>query len=222
MAALPFDTLLHRIGELQPRLPAGESLLLAGAALGAVAVPAAWKLASHVSVIAHVGAHAATGSGPRRKAAGTRLRPGSTGVTRVPRGIAVSALISGGPSLLGLVMAKIISVGYIVAVLWLALIALVITLPVLRGRFSFFAGIMAGILVYAVARYAAVPVQSAMAYIIAWILLLAGVLVVVEHGWQERDAQDVTEISEEPRSWWSALWLAAAGAAVVAGGALLL
>ncbi len=222
MAAPPFDTMLHRIGELQPRLPPAESLLLAVVALGTVVVPASWLLVRHVSVIAHEGAHAVTGSGLGHKVAGIRLQPDGTGATRVPQGIAVSVMGYFGPSLLGLGMAKIISVGHSVAVLWLALLALTLALPVLRGSFSFFVVIVTGMLVYAAARYAAVPAQTAAAYGITWFLLLSGIRVIIEHGRNARDARDLSGITHIPRGFWSALWLAGTGAALIAGGALLL
>lgn len=63
MTASALSAALHRIGQIQPHLPAPVSVLLALAAAVAAFVPGLWEIARHVTVIAHEAAHAVIGFG---------------------------------------------------------------------------------------------------------------------------------------------------------------
>jgi hypothetical protein len=52
----------RRIGEIQPRLPAGTSLGIGLAALVSVAFPPTWMFVRYFATMAHEGSHAAAGS----------------------------------------------------------------------------------------------------------------------------------------------------------------
>jgi hypothetical protein len=233
MTAPPLDTVLRQIGELQAPLPAATSVLIGVGALGAVALSAAWLMVRHVSVITHEGAHAVMGSGMGGKITSVTMKPNGSGRTKVrfrgSRGssVAVGAIGYLGPSLCGLGAAKLISVGHAVAVLWLALLALAILLPVLRNLFGVFSVILTGGLLYLVARYATIGAQIAVAYGISWFLLLSGVRDVLElrlllkQGPAESDADLLKGLTRIPRGFWSSLWLMGTVAGVVVGGSLL-
>jgi hypothetical protein len=227
MSAPPMDTVMHRIGELQAQLPAGASLLIGVAALGAVTLSAVWMIVRHVSVIAHEGAHAVMGSGTGQQITSLRLNRDGTGATyslsRQGRGSDIAVAFIGylGPSLFGLGAAKLISIGHIVAVLWLGLLALAIVLVTLRTWFGVTSVILTGGLLYLIARYAAVGAQEAVAYGIAWFLLLSGVRGVLEDGSRAADAGYLRQVTHIPRGLWSLLWLAGSVAALIIGGSLL-
>jgi len=227
MTALPLDTVVHQIGAVQAHLPAATSLAVGAAALGAVTLSAAWAVVRHVSVIAHEGAHAVMGTGMGHRVTRVTMQPGGTGATLLRTnggrgsGIAVAAIGYLGPSLFGLGAAKLISVGHVIAVLWLALLALAVLLIVLRGSFGVISVILTGGLLYLVARYATIGAQIAVAYGIAWFLLLSGIRGVLEDGSRAFDAGKLRELTYLPRGFWSLLWLVGSLAATLIGGTLL-
>jgi len=233
MTALPLNTVMHQIGELQAPLPTATSIFIGVGALGVVTLSVAWVMVRHVSVIAHESAHAVMGSGMGGKITSVTMKRDGSGLTKVRstggRGSSIAVGVIGylGPSLFGLGAAKLIAVGHAVAVLWLALLALAILLPVLRNSFSVISVILTGGLLYLVARYATIGAQIALAYGIAWFLLLSGI----------RDALELRRLLEEdpgagdagilrtltylPSGFWSSLWMVGTVAALVAGGSLL-
>jgi hypothetical protein len=228
MTAPPLDTVVRQIGDLQPHLPAVTSLAVAGAALGAVTLSAVWPVVRHVSLIAHEGAHAVMGSALGHKVTGVILSRNGDGETTIPtlrgRGAGIPTGLVGylGPSLFGLGAAKLIAVGHILAVLWLALLALAILLPLLRTRFGVMSVLLTGGLLYLVARYAPVGAQEAVAYGIAWFLLLAAIKVVLMRGTDAGDAHLLRGLTYLPRGLWWFGWLVGTLVALVAGGSLLI
>lgn len=122
-----------------------------------------------------------------------------------------------GPSLFGLGAAELIALGHIVAVLWLALLALALLLPLLRTVFSVVCVILTGSLLYLVARYATVGAQVAVGYGVAWYLLLSGIRMVIEDGSAADDAGNLAGLTRLPRGFWSRLWLAGCVAALLLG-----
>jgi hypothetical protein len=233
MTALPLGTVMDRIGELQAPLPTTTSLAIGVAALGAVTVSAVWVMVRHVTVIAHEGAHAVLGSGVGGKVTSVTMRPNGSGLTKVGslqgRGSTIAYLAIGylGPSLFGLGAAKLISVHHPVAVLWLGLLALFILLLVLRNLFSLVCVILTGAALFLVARYAAIGAQVAVAYGIAWFLVLSGVRdalelrQILEREPGAGDAGKLKALTLLPTGFWSFLWLVGTVAALVVGGSLL-
>jgi Peptidase M50B-like len=227
MTAPPLETVVHRIVELQAPLPAATSLLIGVAALGAVTLSATWVMLRHVSLIAHEGAHALMGSSLGHRVRGVILLRSGGGETLLPtiqnRGSGIPTGLIGylGPSLFGLGAAKLIAVGHIVAVLWLALLALAVLFPLLRTTFGVISVILTGGLIYIVARYATVGAQEAVAYGIAWFLLLAAIKVVRLRGSDASDADVLNRLTLLPRGFWSSAWLAGTLIALVVGGSLL-
>jgi Peptidase M50B-like len=222
MPAPSLGTEVHRISEFQAHLPPATSLLV-GVITGGLGLTILWALTQHLNTIAHEGAHAVMGSSVGGRVGGVRLRPSGEGETSVAGGSRVMVGVAGylGPSLFGLGAAKLISFGHIVAVLWAALLALAVLLPLLRNAFGFALVIVTGVLIFLAARYAAVGVQVTVAYVIAWFLLLSGVRVVIQHGRAAGDAGNLRKWTRLPTGLWSGLWLAGTSAALVAGVVLL-
>jgi hypothetical protein len=219
-------TVLSRIGEIQAPLPAAGAVLIGLVALAAVSLQEIWLIVRHVNTIAHEGAHAVTGSALGHRVDWVRLNPDATGATQRSGGKLggnVTASFAGylGPSLFGLGAAKLIEVGHSVAVLWLALLLLILLLFVLRRVFSFVPVIATGLVIYLIARYGSVGAEAIAAYAITWFLLLSGVRVVLDHNLSAGDAGNLASMTHIGRAFWVLLWLVGSIAAVAIGGALL-
>jgi hypothetical protein len=215
---------LHDIVALQAHLPVTSSVLLGVAALGAVTVPGISGLTQHFNTMAHEGAHAAMGSVTGRRVTGMTLRGNGEGRTSLtkPRGLGfLLAGIAGylGPSAFGLGAAWLIETRHIVAVLWLSLLALVcLAIMVRRSAFGLAAVLASGIVLFVVARYAPLGAEIALAYGIAWFLLVSGIRVVLQHGRHASDAVILRQLTRVPSSAWAAFWLLGSAAALILGG----
>jgi Peptidase M50B-like len=219
---------LHGLGALQPHLPPGTSAAVGALALGAAILPGISALTQHVNTMAHEGAHAVMGSATGRTITGVRLRGNGDGLTTMTASRGGGYILTGavgylGPSAFGLAAAELIRVGHAVAVLWVALAALAV-LGVLarRSPFGIAAVLGTGLLVYLVARYATVGAGVALAYGMAWFLLLSGVQVVLAHGRDAGDAVALRQRTRLPRGLWAGLWLIGSVAALIVGGRMLL
>jgi hypothetical protein len=219
---------LQQIASVQAHLPAGAAVLTGLAAAAAVTVPWLWPLVRHISLIAHESAHAMIGSGLGHKVGQVRLMRSGDGATVIPAvrtrsaDAAVGFIGYLGPSVFGLGAAALIWLGHIVAVPWLALATGAALLPLLRGWFSFASVIATGAAIFLVLRYAPAGAQAVLSYGIAWLLLLAGVRVVLQRGSRTSDAERLHQLTGVPRGLWSATWLAGSLAALAAGGRLLI
>jgi hypothetical protein len=227
MAALPLRSELARIGQLQVHLPVPVSALLGVAAFTAVIVSELWAAAEHVDTIAHEGAHAVVGAVAGRRVIGVTMDRDGAGVTRLypPRGPGyVFAGIAGylGPSGFGLGAAELIRIGHSVAVLWFALLLLLILLAPLRWSFGVASVTVTGLVLFLIARYASLGAQVAAAYGLAWLLLLTGVQTVLKHGRGAQDAKVLKGLTSLPLGFWHTLWLGGSLLALVAGGRMLL
>jgi hypothetical protein len=228
MVTRSFESALRGIGELQAHLPSGASVLLGVAALGAATLPGFSVVTQHVNTMAHEGAHAAMGSALGQRVTGVTIRGNGEGRTVLARSRGAGFVVAGivgylGPSLFGLGAAKLIDVGHSVAVLWFGLLALA-CLAVLarRNGFGLAAVAVTGVALYLVARYAPEGGQVAVAYGIAWFLLVSGVQVVLQHGRDAGDAIALRQLTRLPRGLWAGVWLAGSAAALAVGGSLLI
>lgn len=195
MSPPPLQEMVQRIGQIQPRLPAGTALGIGLACLIVVAFPVTWSFIRYFNTMAHEGSHAVTRSLLGFTIAGVWLwAKDANGLTapkeRVPS--VASGLIGYlGPSLFGLAAAKLISIGHSVAVLWLTLALLVLLVAQVRNVFGIFVVVVAGYVVYVFARYGTVARETMAAYGIAWLLLLSGVKVVAMHWDGAGDAENL-------------------------------
>ena len=138
-----------------------------------------WLVVQHVNTIAHEGTHALVGSGMGGTVQSVTMQPDGRGLTLVRFPAAAITSFSSSPDTLapqrlGLGAAKLISIGHTVAVLWLALLLLALLLITVRNLFAGCAIVITGLLIYLVARYAAIGTETVVAYFITWFLLLSG------------------------------------------------
>jgi hypothetical protein len=222
----PLDTVLSRIGEIQTPLPAPIALLLGVLAFIVVLGRTLWQVTTHVNTIVHEAAHVVVGLGTGRRVRGVTINTNGGGATdMVPKsgaGYAIAAFAGYlGPSAAGLIAAWLISIGRIIAVLWLGLLLLVIMLLMVRKFFGGILTLACGVLLYLIVRYTTVGIQTAVAYGVTWFLLVSGPKAVVAADSKPTDATIVAGITHTWPSAWSFLWLVGTIAALVVGGAIL-
>ena len=226
MSAPTLQEMVHRIGETQPRLPFGSSLGIGLAALLAVNFPGTWTFIRYFTTMAHEGSHVVMSSLLGFKITGVELNmkdaKGGTGVAGT--GSTVPSLLIGyvGPSAFGLLAAWLISIGHIVAVLWLALALLFLLLANVRNVFGIAIIVIAGFVIYVFARYGTVPNQTIGAYGIAWLLMLSGARVVVIHWKKALDAQALSKQTDIMPVVFARIWLVGALFAVFLGARLMM
>jgi hypothetical protein len=212
----------------QTPLPGLEAALIGLAALVVVIPQILSPLAEHLNVMAHEGTHAITASILGFGIAGIEIRPNADGGTSYrqatlgPRRVVTAFVGYLGPSAFGLGAAKLISLGYIVAVLWLAVIFLLLLLLHLAPpSFGLVTVPVAIALLYLLIRHASAGLQVVVAYGMTWVLLLSGVRVAFQHGANAEDAGTLNRITLLPRQLWALLWLAGTVGAVFIGVRLL-
>src|SRR5215469_17513757 len=225
MSAGPLDEMARRIGEIQPKLPAGTSLTIGLVALVAVAFPPTWIFVRYFTVMAHEGSHAVVGSLWGFKIKGVRLfwRDAAGATEPDGEGNDIPALLVGyfGPSLFGLAAAKLISIGHSVAVLWLTLVMLVVLLALVKNVFGLLTTLIAGVVIFDLARYGTVTHQTLAAYGVAWLLLLSGVRGVLRRWDGSGDADELASRTNIVPVTFSKIWLVGALFAVFLGARLL-
>jgi Peptidase M50B-like len=79
-----------------------------------------------------------------------------------------------GPSLFGMGAAKLIAMGYPLAVLWLLVLLLVLVLSLLGRSFAVLSVPVAIALLYVILRYTHDGTEVVAGYVVAWLLLLSG------------------------------------------------
>ena len=227
MLALSLELAQHQL-EQNPlsSVPIGEPigiLVLLGFAAEGI-----WRLARHISVIAHEGAHALAGWSVGRKVVHVKLNSNATGETRTegpgtgPGRIVTSFVGYLGPSLFGLAAAALLAHHQVKTVLIVAGVALFVILTQVRNSFGFISVLLNGGLIVLVLRDGNLEVQTIAAYALSWFLLLSGVRWVLMHGIGAGDADTLRTITPIPRIIWVALWLAGTVLALWIGAHLLI
>lgn len=222
----PLDTELARIGQVQAHLPGAVAAVIGVAALGAAVLPDIWFLTRYFHTIAHEAAHATVASAVGRKVHRVNIKPNGDGLTDSSGADKTGFVLTGvagylGPSGFGLLAAKLIQIGYSVAVLWLAIVLLLCLLVVMRKFFGVFTVVVSGALLFVVAIGTSLGAQVVTAYAVAWFLLLSGLVVVRRHGTNAGDAHILRGQTRVPRGFWSLLWHLGALAGLVYGAVLL-
>ncbi len=193
----------------------------------AFAVELIWRLARHITVIVHEGAHVASCWMMGGRVTGVRLQSNGDGSTATVGPSGMGGIITSfagylGPSIFGLAAAGLIALGHIRAVLWLAVIFFTLMLLLVR---NFFGGISVAVnagLLFLVLRYGDARLQTITAYGLSWLMLLSGVRVVLMRNTNASDAHDLRDVTHIPRLVWFVLWLVATVTALWFGGRLLL
>jgi Peptidase M50B-like len=186
-----------------------------------------WRLARHISVIAHEGAHVVAGWSVGHRVTSVKLNRDATGETITLGQDRFRPIIVGfagylGPSLFGLAAACFIALDQITIALGLALVCLAIMLILIRNFFGVISVVLNGVLVFLVLRYGTPAVQAVAACALSWFLLFSGVRWVLMHGTGAQDAINLTKATRIPRFVWVIFWLAITVAALWVGGHLLI
>jgi Peptidase M50B-like len=229
MTSAPLDTMLKGIGEIQSPLPAPVALLVGIAVFVVMLGPTLYKITMHAETVVHESAHALAGLVTGRRIQGVTISRDGTGATdMVPKsglGYAVAAFVGYvGASAAGLIAAGLISIGHIVAVLWLGLLLLSIMLLIVRKFFGGIVILVCGALLVLIMLYTTAGVETAVAYVLTWFLLMAAPKRALGVASKPKDVEDATILAGMTLLWpsaWCFLWLAGTIAALVFGGAIL-
>jgi hypothetical protein len=195
-----------------------------------VAVPASWRVARAVVTIAHEGAHGLVALLGGRRLSGIRVHSDTSGLTltrgrsRGPGMVATAAAGYVGPGLIGLGAAYLLHRGHAVGVLWAALLLLALLLLQIRNLYGLWAVLVAGGALFAVSWWGSGTVQSAVAYVGTWFLLLAAPRAVVElqrerarRRARNSDADILGRVTPLPAIAWVGLFLLVTVACLVLG-----
>lgn len=217
--------------------PPETGLVLLAAALAALAVlaPGAWRRARYVLTIVHEGGHALAAVATGRRLSGIRLHSDTSGLT-VSRGPSrgpgmVFTALAGypAPALLGLGAALLLAERRSLAVLWLAVLLLVVLLLWVRNLFGLWLVLVAGAALVAVTWWGREVHQSVAAWTLTWFLLLGSPRPVVEMQASRRgrragrsDADVLARLTPLPGTAWVLVMLAVTVGCLAGGASLLL
>jgi hypothetical protein len=209
-----------------PPLPADESVLIGLAVLAVTLVPLLWTPLEHFYTMGHEGAHALLAFFLGFSIAEIALDRHSNGKTKVIAEEGLRLILVGivgylGPSLFGLLAAKIISMGYPLAVIWLTLILLMVMMFLIARSFGFISVPIAIVVLLVILHYARGRPETFIPYGLAWLMLLSGVRVAIVHGVNAEDAHSLRKSTHLPRVLWAVIWLGGTVAALLLGGKLL-
>ncbi len=236
MSASPsgVQELWERVSQAVPAPGLGMVLATAVLALAATGVPALWRWTRHLVTVAHEGAHGVAALLSGRRLAGIRLHSDSSGLTvsagrsTGPGMVATAAAGYVGPALVGLGSAFLVSRGHALGTLWLLLALLVWLLLQIRSFFGLWFVLAAGGVLFCVTWWAAVAVQTTVAYTVTWFLLLGAPRTVVElqrgrRGRRDRssDAAVLARLTGVPALVWVGFFAVVTLGCLVLGGRLL-
>jgi hypothetical protein len=229
MTPAPLNTILSRIGEIQTQLPAPVTLLIGIVVFVVMLGPALWKVTIHAETVVHESAHALVGLATGRRIRGVTINRNGGGATdMVPKsgfGYGVAAFVGYlGASAAGLIAAGLISIGHVVAVLWLGLVLLAVMLLMVRKFFGGIVILACGVLLFFIVCYMTVGVETAIAYGVTWFLLMSAPKVALGAASRPKEVADATILTAMTFTWpsaWCFLWLVGTIAALVIGGMIL-
>jgi hypothetical protein len=221
--------MLSVVGEIQQPLPVPEVVLIGLLAAVVVVVRTLWQITTHAETVVHESAHLVAGTLTGRRILSVKINTNGGGATKmVPPsgfGYGVAAFVGSiGSSVAGLIAAELISIGRMVAVLYLGLVLFAIVLLSVRNFFGAIVILTCGTLLYLVVRDGSAGVDTAVAYGVTWFLLIAGTgraVRIVRKPKEVTDAGVLAGMTFIFRWVWCCLWLVGTIAALVVGGAIL-
>ncbi|WP_340540473.1 M50 family metallopeptidase [Nocardioides sp. GXZ039] len=176
----------HRVSEVRPVPDPGVVLGTGVIALLLVLVPATWRRVRLGITAIHEAGHAVVAVLVGRRLQGVRLHADTSGVTLSkgrPTGPGMVAMLAAGylaPAAVGLGAAALLAAGRGIAMLW-ALLALVLALLAwVRNWYGAALLVLAGLGLGALTWSAPPEAQSTVAYLVAWLLLIAAPVPLVE------------------------------------------
>ena len=225
----------RRATSVQPIPPPSVVALTAAAALALVLLRSVWPYTRMLVTITHEAGHAVAALLAGRRLQGIRLHSDTSGLT-VSSGRAsgpgmVATLMAGylAPALVGLAAGGLLIAGFSLGLLWLLVILLALMLLQIRNFAGFGIVVVVGAALVAVSWYAPAPVQSGVAYLVTWILLLSAPKPVLElvrmrrlRRTQHSDADQLARLTRVPAELWIVLFLVLNCIGLLLGIALLL
>jgi hypothetical protein len=224
----------RRAVSVQPDPPAAVIALTAGLALALVLVPALWPITRLLVTITHEGAHGVAAVLAGRRLQGIRLHSDTSGLTVSsgrPAGPGMVAMLAAGylgPAVVGVAAALMLGAGLSLGLLWSLLLLLALLLLQIRNFYGLLVVGVAGTVLVAITWYLSAPTQSAVAYLITWVLLVAAPKPVLELARQRRrgqgthsDVDQLARLTRIPAVLWTGFFLLANLAGLVVGAVLL-
>jgi hypothetical protein len=208
-------------------LAGGEAALIGLAALAIVSIPFLWTLVDHVDTMAHEGIHALLAAALGFSVLEFVLnRDGSGHVRHDAERFGLRVLVISlagylGPSAFGLGAARLIATGHVIAVLWLAVVMLVLLLSVISVSFGVVSVPLAVALLALVMRDTRSGLEEFIVYLLTWLMLLSGVRNAVRHGAGAGDAKNLAAATHLPRHLWALIWAVGTVLALFLGGSWL-
>ena len=231
----PIAEVWRRALSVQPVPSAGAVALTAVVGLGLVLIPAIWPYSRMLVTIAHEGGHAAAALLTGRRLRGIRLHSDTSGLTvssGKPSGPGMVFMLLAGylaPAVLALGAVGLLMAGHSLGLLWLLVILLGLMLLQIRNFFGFVVIIGSAVALLLISWYAPANLQSALAYVITWLLLFSApkpVLELIRSRRRSRvrhtDADQLARLTRVPAQLWSVLFLIINCAGLAVGTALLL
>jgi hypothetical protein len=216
--------------------PAPVVVALAAVIAGALVLPRAiWPYTRMLVTITHEGAHGVAALLTGRRLQGIRLHSDASGLTVSsgrPSGLGmVTMLLAGylGSAVVGLGAVALLIAGHSLGLLWLFVILLALLLVQIRNFYGFVLVVGCAVVLILVSWYLPATMQSGLAYVLTWTLLLAAPKPVLELIRQRRggraphsDADQLARLTRVPASFWAGGFLIVNCAGLVLGTVLLL
>jgi hypothetical protein len=216
--------------------PAPVVVALAAVIAGALVLPRAiWPYTRMLVTITHEGAHGVAALLTGRRLQGIRLHSDASGLTVSsgrPSGLGmVTMLLAGylGSAVVGLGAVALLIAGHSLGLLWLFVILLALLLVQIRNFYGFVLVVGCAVVLILVSWYLPATMQSGLAYVLTWTLLLAAPKPVLELIRQRRggraphsDADQLARLTRAPASLWAGGFLIVNCAGLVLGTVLLL
>jgi hypothetical protein len=209
----------RRATATQPPPSSGLVLTAALLALALVAHPVLWRVSRVLVTITHEGGHAVAAVLAGRRLQGIRVHSDTSGLTVSqgrPRGPGmVAMLLAGylGPAVVGLGAVTLLLAGHALGLLWLVTLLLAAMLLQIRNLYGFVTVLAAAAGLLALSWYGSPGLQTAMATLLTWLLLLAAPKPVVELARQHRagraghsDAGQLARLTRLPAGLWIGLF----------------
>jgi hypothetical protein len=197
-------------------------------ALALVAIPFLLPVVGHFDTMAHEGLHALVAAVLGFELVEVVLDRKANGQTKISAGgfglrLLLFFLVGYlGPSAFGLGAAWLIASGRVLAVLWVAIVLLVLLFLLVSRSFGLFTVPVAVILLVLLVRWGHQDIEEFIAYLLTWFLLLSGVGTSLRHGAGADDAKELRKRTYLPRHLWALIWIAGSLAALFFGGKLLI
>ena len=210
-------------------------VLTAAVAVALVLSPTLWRGTRALVTITHEGGHAVAALLCGRRLHGIRLHSDTSGLTvssgrRSGPGM-VATLVAGylGPAVVGLGAVGLLLGGHSLGLLWLVVLLLGAMLLQIRNFYGAAVVIAVGLVLVAISWFLDPVVQSALAYLLTWTLLVAAPKPVLELMGEHRrgrgrgsDADQLARLTRTPAVAWTVCFLLLDLAGLVVGAALLL